>query len=268
MKACLTVFVFAALVFGQPKAPLPQFEVASIKPMDLSAAMHTSGISIYPGGRVVIPSVTLKSLITTAFGISYWQLSGTESWMEKDQYDLEAKPPADLQPAITNLRHSLFDIDDERLREMLQALIIDRFHLKFHRETKIGKVYLLEKKGSTVNIHATDDASIERRMPGNPNASSIGFAGEKWNMFNTSMPQLAKWASDIIVHAPMVDRTELSGHFDYRQSTKLLDSELDSDSNNAGPFFLFLQEMGLKLSEDKGPVEAFVVDHAEKPTPN
>ena len=263
----LSALIFAVVLTAQPNTTAPRFEVASIKPIDPNAAMHRSGLSIYPGGRVEIPTTTLKGMIVTAFGVSYWQLSGGEPWMEKDQYDVEAKPSANLQPAITNLRHGLFDIDDERLRQMLQALLIERFHLKFHRETKTGKVYLLEKKGGTQALRPTDDASIERNMPTSPQESSVGFAGGKWNIFNTSMPQLAKFATDHLMRAPVIDRTELPGYFNHRQTTVLDESEINY-SDPSGPFMLFLQEMGLKLTADKGPVESFVIDSAEKPTPN
>jgi uncharacterized protein (TIGR03435 family) len=265
-RGILSALIFASALIAQPTTA-PRFEVASIKPIDPNAAMHRSGLSIYPGGRLEIPTTTLKGMIITAFGVSYWQLSGGEPWMEKDLYDVEAKPSANLQPAITNLRHGLFDIDDERLRQMLQALLIERFHLKFHRETKTGKVYLLEKKGSTQALRPTDDASIERNMPGSPQESSVGFAGGKWNIFNTSMPQLAKFATDNVLHTPVIDRTELSGYFNHRQTTVLDASEIDY-SDASGPFVLFLQEMGLKLTAGKGPVETFVIDSAEKPTPN
>src|SRR5262245_49708398 len=139
-RARLTALIFAAAMAAQPGAAQSEFEIASIKPIDPNAGIHMTGLQIFPGGRIVIPTTSLKGLIVTAFGLSYWQLSGGEPWMEKDLYDVEAKPPANLQPAITNLRHGLFDIDDERLRQMLQALLSDRFHLKFHRETKTGKV--------------------------------------------------------------------------------------------------------------------------------
>ena len=82
------------------------------------------------------------------------------------------------------------------------------------------------------------------------------------------MPQLAKFAADHILHAPVLDRTELKGYFNYRQTAKLLDSEVDYGSGNTGPFLLFLHEMGLKLETAKGPVETFVIDSAEKPSPN
>lgn len=261
MISLFLAFIFVASCAGQQSAAVsPEFEVASVKPIDPKASMHMTGLQIYPGGRVVIPTASLKGLIATAFGVSYWQISGGEAWMEKDQYDLEAKPAANLQPAITNLRHGLFDIGDERLRGMLQALLADRFHLQFHLETKTGKVYLLEKKGNTKGLPVTDDDS--------GSSSSIGFAGSKWNMFNTSMPQLAKFAADYVLRAPVSDRTELKGHFDYRQSATLPDSEVDHSGANFGPFLLFLQKMGLKVTTVSGPVQTFVIDSAEKPSPN
>ncbi len=265
-RAGLIALILASSLRAQPNTTA-RFEVASIKPIDPNAATHRSGLSIYPGGRVEIPSTTLKGMVVTAFGVSYWQLSGGEPWMEKEQYDVEAKPAANLQPPVANLRHGLFDIADERLRQMLQAMLIERFHLKFHRETKTGKVFLLQKKGSTQALIPTDDASIERNMPGSPRESSVGFAGGKWNIFNTSMTQLAKFATDNVLHVPVIDRTELPGYFNHRQTTVLDASEIDY-SDASGPFMLFLQEMGLKLTPDKGPVETFVIDSAEKPTAN
>ena len=73
-------------------------------------------------------------------------------WIDKNLYAVEAKPPENSQPSITNLRHTWFDIEDVRLREMLQALLIDRFQLRFHRETKTGQIYLLEKSGKTLRL--------------------------------------------------------------------------------------------------------------------
>ncbi|MGH9593813.1 MAG: M56 family metallopeptidase, partial [Bryobacteraceae bacterium] len=118
-------------------APQPEFEVVSIKPIDPNV-MHRVGLQVYPGGRVVIHTASLKSLIVTAFGLSYWQISGGDEWTGKDNYDIEAKPSETMQATVTDLRYSLFAIEDENLRQMLQALLIDRFQLKFHRATKTG----------------------------------------------------------------------------------------------------------------------------------
>jgi uncharacterized protein (TIGR03435 family) len=119
----------------RPAAELPQFEVASVKPVDPNVA-HMVGVKVYPGGRVVISSMSLKALTAAAFRLSYWQISGGDGWTEKDDYNVEAKPPDNLRSSIKDLRYALFGIEDEHLREMLQALLIDRFQLKFHRRNE------------------------------------------------------------------------------------------------------------------------------------
>jgi uncharacterized protein (TIGR03435 family) len=246
---------------------LPEFEVASIKPTDPNA-MHLLGFKIYPGGRVVASALPLKSLIAAAFGLSYWQISGGESWIEKDEYEIEAKPPASLQPSITNLRYSWFGIEDEHLREMLQALLMARFQLKFRRETKESTVYLLERSGKRLALRASGKDEERAKVMGDANFSGdVGFAGGRWVIFNTTMPQLAKFAADHMLHVPVIDSTGLSGPFDYKQPNALPDSEVDY-SDPIGPFLNLIPEIGLKLERSRGPVETFVIDHVEKPSPN
>ena len=84
------------LAIGLLAAQSPAFEVATVKPIDPNPnAMHSPGVTIFPGGRVAISDTELKGLISIAFHISYWQISGGEPWVEKDKFDLEAKPPAE-----------------------------------------------------------------------------------------------------------------------------------------------------------------------------
>jgi uncharacterized protein (TIGR03435 family) len=89
----------------------------------------------------------------------------------------------------------------------------------------------------------------------------------RWAIFNTSMPQLAKFAAEHVVHAPVSDETGLSGSFDYKQPVPLPDSEVNY-SDPSGPFLLLIPELGLRLEPGKGPVEMFVIDHAAKPSSN
>lgn len=265
----MTLFVstdrpYAALVFlivaGAPAAEQPRFEVASVKPVEPDVP-HMVGVKVYPGGRVVLSGLSLKVLIEAAFRLSYWQISGGDAWTQKDAYNIEAKPPENLRPGIRNLRHTLFAIEDEQLREMLQALLIDRFQLKFHRETKTGDVYLLERSGKTLRLRPSEaQASADDGSFG-----SIGYAGGTWGMTDTTMPQLAKFASDYILHVPVLDRTELSGSFDYRQ--RVPDTE-PNYSDNTDSFLRLVPELGLKLERSKGTVEIFVIDHAAKATPD
>ncbi len=247
------------------QARLAEFEVATIKPRvpDVPTMM---GVQVFPGGRVLIRAFPLQGFIMTAFGVSpRWQISGGEKWTREGEYTIEAKPPASMVSRIRSLRYTNFNIEDPLLREMLQSLLIDRFHLKFHRETKTGDVYILERNGQPFQpqpvelMKAGSDPYSEDHSFG-----SIGYAGGKWNIFATSMPQLADFASGIIVHAPVLDQTGIAGRFNYRQREPDLDPVYSGDQSPS--FTSYLKEVGLKLTRVKGPVEMFVIDHAEKPT--
>src|ERR1700678_1124034 len=119
-----------ARAFGQ--ATTPAFEAASIKP---SAAPpgSSSGISTRIGsisGR----HVTLKRCMRGAYDMQESQIVGGLKWVDEDRYDIEAKAAG---PA-----------GDHALLAMLQSLLLDRFKLAFHRETRALPGYaLLAGKG-------------------------------------------------------------------------------------------------------------------------
>jgi uncharacterized protein (TIGR03435 family) len=123
----------------------------------------------------------------------------------------------------------------------------------------------MERKGDALALRSTEAASLAKNSPEEGFSGDIGFAGGRWVLFNVAMPQLAKFAEDYFLHAPVMDRTGLSGSFDYRQPTRLPDSEVDYGDP---PFLQLIPELGLKFETATGPVETFVIDHAERPTPN
>src|SRR5262245_56902879 len=132
------VFIGCA-VFAQNR--LPSFEAASIKP---SAPMPVGGFK--PGSRLVcpltgcggpgtsdperirVPSISLKSLVQTAHNVRPYQIEGP-SWLESGRFDIEAT----IHPGATK--------DEANL--MLQKLLVDRFQLKLHRETRELPIYAL-----------------------------------------------------------------------------------------------------------------------------
>jgi bla regulator protein blaR1 len=248
------------------QAESEKFEVATIKPTD-PRGVHIVGIKIFPGGRFVDTTVPLKSLIATAFDLSYWQVTGGDAWVEKDTYDIEAKPPDNLQPPIANLRYTWTQIDDPRLRMMLQALLIDRFNLSVHRETKTGTVYLLERSAKPLALHPTGPDEEHTNRAGDTGFSgNLGYVGGRWGVYNTTMPQFAQFASAYYLHAPVLDRTNLMGSFDYKEPGGDVP---DADYTHTTDSFLqLIPELGLKLERTTGLVETLVIDHAEKPSPN
>ncbi|HWB86073.1 MAG TPA: TIGR03435 family protein [Bryobacteraceae bacterium] len=248
-----------------PPTAMPEFEVASIKPTNVNV-MHLVGVRVYPGGRVILSGLSLRALIIAAFDVLYGRISGGDEWTGKDAFDIEAKPPEALQSSIKDLRYTIFGIEDPLLREMLQTLLINRFQLKFHRETTTGDVYLLERNGQPLALRPVELATADGSPPSDRQLfGSIGYVDGKWGIFATSMPQLAKFASRIM-RVPVLDRTDLSGQFDYRQRQPDLDPKYSGDQSMS--FRGCLRELGLKLVPAKAPVETFVIDHAAKPSPN
>jgi uncharacterized protein (TIGR03435 family) len=241
------------------ESPALRFEVATIKPSPYPAM---NGINVYPGGRVEIKGATLKGLIAIAFNLAHWQVSGGEGWESIGQYDLEAKPPEELRERFTNLRHSLFTIEDPKLQAMLQSLLIERFQMKFHRETKTGDVYLLELSGKPIKLKPALDHTAGDNAIMTPGYWEIGFVDGHFSILNTSMPQLAQFASTTVLGSSVIDRTGLTGSYDYYSPIGREQSEFQDS------FKELIPELGLKLERAKGEVETFVIDHAERPSPN
>ena len=114
-------------------APLPSFEVASIK--QTPAGTSGGGYNLEPGGRTVVRNFTLKNLIMLAWHVQLFQVQGAAGWMDTTRYDIEAK-------AADNA-------SDDRSRLMLQSLLADRFHLSVHRETKELPIFALRRTPSS-----------------------------------------------------------------------------------------------------------------------
>lgn len=265
-------------VAGAQDKQRPQFEVASIKP----AAAGARGMFIRPtaGGQINITNMPLKEMIVIAWRLQPFQVSGGPAWMESLHWDVSAKP--DHQPK------------QDELALMIQALLEDRFQLKFRRETKEMPIYalVLARKDGKLGPGLTESKEGSCAQPDLNKPPAPPEPGKPPTVFcgGMFMSQRSLKASGIPVAnmIPMlsrtlgrtvVDKTELTGKYDITleftpdESLALQpppDAPKPPPSDSAGPsLFTALQEqLGLKLESQKGPVEMFVIDSAEKPSEN
>jgi uncharacterized protein (TIGR03435 family) len=79
-------------------------------------------------GRVDIASFPLGSLIAYAYGVNAGLVDGPV-WLNDRKFDIQAKPPDGATRA--------------QIAEMLKALLIERFGLAVHRETRHRNIYAL-----------------------------------------------------------------------------------------------------------------------------
>jgi uncharacterized protein (TIGR03435 family) len=104
-----------------------QFEVAAIKPGDPSTGNSNSSSS---GGRFQMTNVPLKHWVEMGFSVSDYALKAP-AWLDTARFDLNAKLPADGPK------------DHYPMPEMLRALLVERFGLKWHEESSTVSGYEL-----------------------------------------------------------------------------------------------------------------------------
>src|SRR5262249_14286691 len=109
-------------------APRPVFAVASIRPNDPSLRQQID-MRALPDGTLTATNVSLKFLITVAYGVQDVQVSGGPGWLQTATFNILAKPDEGVKL---------------QFRPMLQSLLEDRFALVVRHETKDLSVYELK----------------------------------------------------------------------------------------------------------------------------
>jgi len=288
---------------AQPPAVERRFDVASVKP-GLSpyeqgqqrAAGGTAaagpvffGNRTLPGGRFMASTVTLKQLVAQAFEVKDYQIEGGPKWLTTDYFDINASAGGDAAPAEINT--------------MLKTLLVERFALRAHVETRQASTYVLtvarsdgrlgsglkptppeclqqieaRKSGATPqppppppNVRefptTTTCGTTMTIMRSNGSATLLSGGGELKMLVSMISSELS---------APVVDRTGLTGLFDVildftsERQTALRPAGLDANSNDTPPPPIAValeQQLGLKIEKQIGPQPVVVIESAEHPT--
>jgi uncharacterized protein (TIGR03435 family) len=171
LGAALAMGTLLAQTPAGTSAPSPakvEFEVASIKtavPIQtqvMSGKMHI-GMTV-DAGRVDFGGLSLADLIPIAFKVKAYQVSGP-SWMSSDRFDITAKIPE--------------GVSKEQIPEMLQALLVDRFKMTFHKEGKEQAIYelVVGKGGPKMKESEPEPATPPAAEPAKgPAAITVGGA--------------------------------------------------------------------------------------------
>jgi uncharacterized protein (TIGR03435 family) len=283
LALAMLLVVAAIAVFGQPAAR-PEFQVASIKP-NTAVGARGMGVRALPGGRLTAMNAPLMMLIQNAYTVQASQVVGGPNWINSEGYDIEAKPEGNT--------------DRPHMWLMLQSLLADRFKLALHRETREYPVYALTvtkgglkppppNAGSCLAIDTnTNTPPTHGAPPGFP-CGRVGIMGSPSGLLQMQggkvfMSELVRILG-MVMGRPVVDKTGLAGEFDVHleftpdESTMGLPGSGGKDDPGGPPLatdpgrpniFAALQEqLGLKLTSAKGPVEVLVIDHVERPTAN
>ena len=79
---------------------------------------------------------------------------------------------------------------------------------------------------------------------------------------------VAKFAGSLVetLNRPVIDRTDLTGLFDIH--LEFAADNAPADATGASIFTAVEEQLGLKLTSEKGPVEVLVIDRIEHPSAN
>jgi uncharacterized protein (TIGR03435 family) len=287
--ALLTAFVlFLPAVRAQerPLAPArPQFEVASLKPNNGCENMARKAGSLSPSpGRLEMPCVTLRGMLQAAWGTfgdgvtinpQPLHVEGGPSWMQSEYYELTAKADG---PAHTEMLAG----------PMLQSLIEERFRLKSHWEMRETPVYAMTvgkgglkvqplAEGACASLDLTHPPPLLK--PGDPLPNVCGVMimrpsgkGEMTlEVRGSTLTQFAQRLSQFLDRT-VVDKTDITGtfnfHLEFTPDPPIPGGATDPADAGLSLFVAVQEQIGLKLSSDKGPVGFLIIDHVEKPTAN
>ena len=264
--------------------PLPAFEVATVKPS--KPGITGSNFNLELGtDRFSIVNMPIKGIIHFAFrAVNDDQVTGLPPWGSDEPFTITAKLD---ETQASALRKMPPDQSTDRLRLMVQSLLVDRFHMAVTvQDRKLPLLALIVAKGGPKLTEVP-----QSKLPTDSDFAALFAPGAKpqpevrYPSLHGGNGHLEAGAVSLRVFTDwisaqqegegriVVDQTGLEGKYDFH-----LDWAPDNTSAGAAepspgplkaPFNTALKEqLGLKLKAMTGDVPVVVVEHIEKPTDN
>lgn len=243
----------------------PSFEVASIKPADPAIENNFWVGMDANAGMVRYNNITLRDCIRAAYRLRDFQIQGP-AWIGDARYEINAR---------------LGDNGREKIPEMLQVLLEERFHLRLRRDTKEQAVYALVIGPDGQKLKQADATAAGRLATalgpdGNPRPAMNYQATASGITLNapaatlaTVVDFLSRW-----MERPVVDLTALQGQFELTLPfvpeiiSPLASSAMRSEAfkfSEPGPtLFESVKKYGLRLEPRRIPLEMLTVLQADR----
>jgi uncharacterized protein (TIGR03435 family) len=231
------------------------FEVASIKPVEVDAK---AGRYFKMDGphRWTATNFTLEALLALAYDLNPRTISGGPEWVRTQRFTIAAVTPGEAQP--TRLEQM----------QMLRALLVDRFALKYHREDRQMAIYDLTvaRSGSKLKDAAKPDAPSQIIGVVYPDRIEVPAR-------SVTMDDFVAMLQRATLDRPTVNHTGLTGKYDFDLKFAQDESQYGGDVGKAPddsqspPLFVAVEEqLGLKLTAIRGTVSTLVIESVHKPS--
>ena len=273
--------ICAVAAFAQPRY---EFEVASIKPSAIRADNSVDvGLHI-DGAQVHISTLSLKDYLGMAYRMRPYQINGPD-WLAQAKFEVDAKIPE--------------GVPRDKVPEMIQSMLEDRFQLKAHRSSKEFPVYAINVDGPLKLKALPDDApgtappqaaAIQVAASGGPQGVSMSlpggatfrFADNKLAVTKMTFASLADRIA-MFFDRPVVDQTGLTARYDFSidlapedYRAMLIRSAVNAgvqlppqalqllEGGNATSLISGMKDLGIKIDARKAPLDVLYVDQMNK----
>ena len=222
------------------------------------------------GGTFEAHRMTLKGLVWYAYANQTpkrQMVAGGGDWIDSQEWDIAAKIDDSSFAGLSSKERT------DRMRPMVQALLEQRFHLKFHTEMRPTPVYVLvqAKDGAKVKEVPPPPAvegdwmeAMKRYREENPGKSFPGAITCSDNgctatavMMSAALGQIGGSSH---VDRPVIDETGLKGHYDF--------SFRQPRNDDDGAMREIEADLGMKFEARKVDLTTYVIDSAERPSAN
>ena len=280
----LVLPIAAGAVRAQEPEPIldAAFDVASFK-RNVSGDPNAAFQPLATGEFRVI-NLPLARLVAAAYQLQPDQLVGAPAWARDERYDVLAK----LDPKIAKRLQP--DGHPPTWALALRRLLADRTQLSFHRETRQLPIYALvmarpdRKLGPNIRPAQADCDALRTQSeaaaregkpspypPNTPTYVPCGLRNATGRIVAGGFG-FAEFLGALSIQTgrAVVDRTGLSGKWDLyvEYAPTPVTAGAAADANLPDLFTALQEQLGLKLESTTGPVQAFVIDRLERPTPD
>jgi len=242
------------------------FDVASIK---LNTSEGPANYWDISGRRFIGSRSQVSELIRLAWGDFQLRIEGAPDWIGRDRYDVISNASADIAP------------DAPALGQMMRALLIERFKLAAHLESRSAPPYslVLAKPGRQLGPRlrtALEECAVVKDGSMAPGACGLGVSPGRITFGNVTMGNLALLLSRQVGRR-VVDETGLPDGYQVDLEfvpQRLQAAPLTPDQSPPAPpegqtvLDALEEQLGLKLESRSGSVNVLVVDRIERPAPD
>ena len=248
------------------QTPPAEYDVISIKRSPADATGNS--LQTLPDGTFIMRNGTIRSILIGASPVPTNEVEGYPAWVDRERYDIVAKPPAGSTRQQRN--------------EMRRRMFEERMKLKGHveeRERDVFALVLARSDGrvgpqltpSTLDCNAPRPPRAPDTPPAEPPEARCGMTFGRTEIVSGGITlDLLVGSLSGLAGGQVFNRTGLKGFYAVRlRFAPDAGQNVEPRADDPPQFTTAIQEqLGLKLQPETMRLPVFVVDSIERPSEN